>query len=168
MPHVEDEVDRIVTAWRRERPDLDAEPLHVLSRISRIARLLDQARHTAFADQDLDGWEFDVLSALRRAGKPYELSPGALMQQTLVTSGTITNRVDRLTARDFVARRPSPNDRRGVLVRLTPQGLRVVDAAMADLLEHEHTLLAGLSERDRTDLTRALRALLHTVETTGD
>ncbi|TWP38668.1 MarR family winged helix-turn-helix transcriptional regulator [Leekyejoonella antrihumi] len=160
-----DEVDHIVDAWRRERPDLDVAPLQVLSRISRIARLLDQARGQAFSKHHLDGWEFDVLSALRRTSAPYELSPGALMQQTLVTSGTMTNRVDRLAARGFVERRPAPNDRRGVLVRLTDQGRAAVDAAMADLLEHERALLTALPGRDRDGLAAALRTLLSAVET---
>ena len=113
-----DGVDRIVGAWRHERPDLDVTPLAVLSRVSRLARRLDLARGEAFAEQDLEGWEFDVLSALRRTGVPYELSPGQLVAETLVTSGTMTNRVDRLTARGFVERRhrpphgPGPADRR--------------------------------------------------------
>ncbi len=119
-----DDVDVIVSAWRRERPDLDVTPLEVLSRVSRLARRLDLARGSAFAEHLLDGWAFDVLSALRRAGEPYELSPGQLVQQTLVTSGTMTNRVDRLERSGFVERRPDPSDRRGVLVRLTPSGPR--------------------------------------------
>jgi len=89
-----DEVDRLIAAWKRERPDLDLSPFAVLSRISRISRNLDIARRDAFAD--LETWGFDVLAALRRAGDPYQLSPGALMQETLVTSGTMTNRLDRL------------------------------------------------------------------------
>jgi len=136
-----DDVDRIVSAWRRERPDLDVSPLEVLSRVSRLARRLDRARGTAFAEHDLDGWEFDVLSALRRAGTPYELSPGQLVTETLVTSGTMTNRVDRLVTRGYVEREPDPTDRRGVIVRLTPTGMAVVDAALSDLLAHEHDLL---------------------------
>ena len=95
----EDEVDRIVAAWERERPDVDVSPMQVLSRVSRLARHLDHARKTAFATHDLEPWEFDVLSALRRAGHPYELSPGRLVAETLVTSGTMTNRIDRLEAR---------------------------------------------------------------------
>src|SRR5438270_11712156 len=93
-----DEVDRLVAAWRRERPDLDVQPLEVLSRVTRLARHLDRARRTAFAEHGLEPWEFDVLSALRRAGAPYQLSPGQLLTQTLVTSGTMTNRIDRLAA----------------------------------------------------------------------
>jgi DNA-binding MarR family transcriptional regulator len=155
-----DDVDRIVDAWRRERPDLDVSPLHVLSRISRLARLLDLDRAQAFAQHSLEGWEFDVLSALRRAGTPYELSPGQLVRQTLVTSGTMTNRVDRLERRGLVERRPSPTDRRGVIVRLTPAGQRTVDAAMADLLARERTLLRELSGPDRDELAAKLRRLL--------
>ncbi len=155
-----DEVDRIVEAWRRERPDLDVTPLTVLSRISRMARHLDLARAGAFSKHGLEQWEFDVLSALRRAGEPYELSPGVLVTQTLVTSGTMTNRVDRLEARGLVERRPAPADRRGVLVRLTAAGRSAVDAAMADLIEVEHTLLADLGPADRARLADLLRVLV--------
>jgi DNA-binding MarR family transcriptional regulator len=159
-PAPADEVDRIVDAWVRERPDLDVAPLHVLSRVSRLARHLDLARGSAFAKHDLEGWEFDVLSALRRAGEPYELSPGLLVQQTLVTSGTMTNRVDRLERRGLVRRSPDPSDRRGVIVALTGEGRRVVDDAMADLLERERLLLGELPERDQDELADFLRRLL--------
>ena len=155
-----DEVDRIVIAWERERPDLDVAPLRILSRVSRLARHLDLARSAAFAERGLELWEFDVLSALRRSGKPYQLSPGQLVNQTLVTSGTMTNRVDRLAARGFVERSPDPNDRRGVIVGLTDTGREVVDAALAELLDRERDLLARLPERDRTALAALLRALL--------
>ncbi|GGL34939.1 MarR family transcriptional regulator [Phycicoccus endophyticus] len=159
-----DDVDRIVSAWRRERPDLDVTPLAVLSRISRLARRLDLARGRAFAGTGLEGWEFDVLSALRRRGEPHELSPGQLVSETLVTSGTMTNRVDRLAARGFVERHPDPGDRRGVLVRLTPQGRAVVDAAMAQLLADEHELLAELAPDERELLAGLLRRLLRPFE----
>ena len=105
-----DEVDHLVAAWRRERPDLDVTPLEVLSRVSRLARHLDLARREAFTAHDIESWEFDVLAALRRAGDPYELSPGRLLRETLVTSGTMTNRVDRLVARGYVERNPDPDD----------------------------------------------------------
>ncbi len=160
-----DDVDRIVSAWRRERPDLDVSPLEVLSRVSRLARRLDRARGTAFAEHRLDGWEFDVLSALRRAGTPYELSPGQLVSETLVTSGTMTNRVDRLVARDLVERHPAPNDRRGVIVRLTAAGMTVVDAALADLIAHEQALLGELGTTERAELADLLRRLLQPFET---
>ena len=154
-----DEVDRIVAAWRRERPDLDVSPLEVLSRVTRLARHLDLARRAAFAEQGLEPWEFDVLSALRRAGRPYQLTPGQLVTQTLVTSGTMTNRVDRLADRQCVERHPDPSDRRGVLVRLTDAGRDLVDAAMADLLARERDLLAGLSTQEAASLAELLRTL---------
>lgn len=155
-----DEVDKILAAWRRERPDLDVEPLAVLSRVSRLARHLDQARAGSFARHGLEQWEFDVLAALRRAGEPYELSPGVLVTQTLVTSGTMTNRIDRLAARALVERHPAPADRRGVLVRLTETGLARVDAALADLLEVERALLADLDPQRQADLAGLLRILV--------
>jgi DNA-binding MarR family transcriptional regulator len=157
---MEDEVDRIVDAWRRERPDLDPVPLHVFSRISRLARHLELARRSAFASRGLEPWAFDVLSALRRAGDPYELTPGVLMSQTLVSSGTMTNRIDRLAAAGLLERDSDPTDRRVVVVRLTAPGVVAVDAAMADLLAHESQLLAGLGEDERRALTDALRTLM--------
>ncbi|MEY9963030.1 DNA-binding MarR family transcriptional regulator [Streptacidiphilus sp. MAP12-16] len=157
---MEDEVDRLVAAWRRERPDLDVEPLEVLSRISRLARHLDRARRTAFAEHNLEPWEFDVLTALRRAGAPYQLSPGQLLTQTLVTSGTMTNRIDRLAGKGLVQRLPDPGDRRGVLVRLTTAGQDLADAALAGLLAHERALLAELSAAQRGDLAGLLRQLV--------
>jgi DNA-binding MarR family transcriptional regulator len=157
---MEDEVDRLIEAWRRERPDLDVAPMEVLSRVSRLARHLDRARSQAFDTHGLESWEFDVLAALRRAGAPYQLSPGKLLKETLVTSGTMTNRVDRLAARSLVERLPDPTDRRGVLVQLTTTGRDAVDAAMADLLTHERALLGSLSERDQQRIARVLRELV--------
>ena len=157
---MQDEVDRLVAAWRRERPDLDVRPLEVLSRVTRLARHLDRARRIAFADHELETWEFDVLSALRRSGEPYQLSPGMLLTQTLVTSGTMTNRIDRLADKGFVRREPDPSDRRGVLVVLTPEGRDSVDGALSDLLAHENKLLAGLTENQRDTLAMLLRELV--------
>ena len=157
---MQDEVDRLVAAWGRERPDLDVRPLEVLSRVTRLARHLDRARRSAFAAHGLESWEFDVLAALRRAGRPYALSPGRLLDQTLVTSGTMTNRVDRLQDRGLVERLPDLTDRRGVRVRLTPKGRQRVDAAFADLLDRERELLADLSEADQQLLATLLRRLV--------
>ena len=154
-----DEVDRIVDAWSRERTDLDFSPLQVLSRVGRLARHLERARRTAFAASDLELWEFDVLSALRRAGKPYQLSPKALLQQTLVSSGTMTNRIDRLVTRKLVERRTDPNDGRGILVVMTPEGRERVDAAIRTLLAAESELLDRLSAPDQERLSSLLRKL---------
>lgn len=155
-----DDVDLIVQAWLRERPDLDVQPLAVLSRVTRLARHLDHARAEAFQIHALDGWEFDVLAALRRAGDPYTLSPGQLSSQTLVTSGTMTNRVDRLAERGFVRRTPDPSDRRGVRVELTDSGKQTVDGAFIDLLKREHELLESLADTERMELAELLRTLM--------
>jgi len=155
-----DEVDAVVEAWARERPDLDVTPMRVLSRVTRLARHLDRQRALAFSAHDLEPWEFDVLAALRRAGGANRLSPGQLLRETLVTSGTMTNRVDRLAARGLVQRDLHPEDKRGVLVRLTGAGRVAVDAALADLLAAERKLLAGLPEDDQHRLAQALRQLL--------
>ncbi len=154
-----DEVDRIVDAWTRERPDLDFAPLQVLSRVGRLSRHLDRARREAFSRSDLESWEFDVLSALRRAGAPYQLSPKSLLQQTLVSSGTMTNRIDRLVARDLVERRTDPNDGRGILVVMTPKGQTRVDSAISTLLVAESELLSRLPPADRERLAALLRKL---------
>ncbi|WP_281284274.1 MarR family winged helix-turn-helix transcriptional regulator [Nocardioides litoris] len=155
-----DEVDDLVEAWARERADLDLDPVAVFSRISRLSRHLDLARREAFSAHGIESWEFDVLAALRRAGAPYELSPGRLLRETLVTSGTMTNRVDRLAGRGLVERYPDPEDRRGVIVRLTPEGGATVDGAFEALLDAERDLLAGLPARDQARLAVLLRALL--------
>jgi DNA-binding MarR family transcriptional regulator len=147
-----DEVDRIVDAWSRERPDLDFTPLHVLSRVGRLSRHLDRARRAAFAASDLEPWEFDVLSA-------YQLSPKSLLQQTLVSSGTMTNRIDRLVERRLVERRTDPHDGRGVLVTMTSTGQERVDRAISRLLDEESTLLEGLSKNDEERLAGLLRKL---------
>ena len=154
-----DEVDRLVAAWRRERPDLDVTPMEVLSRVSRLARHLDRARSNAFASHHLEASEFDVLSALRRSGKPYQLSPGQLLHETMVTSGTMTNRVDRLTAKGLVDRRPDPDDRRGVQVRLSDAGRVAVDGALDALLASEKRILKDLSDKQANGLASSLRIL---------
>lgn len=155
-----DEVDRIVEAWQRERADLDLAPVEVFSRLSRLSRRLDHARREAFAADGIETWEFDVLAALRRTGRPYQLSPGALIRDTLVTSGTITNRVDRLAERGYVVRSPDPADRRGVLVGLTTPGKRVVDAAFEGLLTRERHLLAELGDGEADQLAALLKSLM--------
>jgi DNA-binding MarR family transcriptional regulator len=157
---MQDEVDQIVAAWLRERADLDVAPLHVLSRIGRLAAVLDQRRSDAFVEHGLQGHEFDVLSVLRRSGVPFELTAGELAALTHVTSGTMTSRLDRLEARSFVSRHADPADGRLVRVRLTKLGRERVDAAFEALLESERELLATLGPARRDELADALRALL--------
>lgn len=133
--------------------------MEILSRVSRLARQLDLARKSSFSDYGIEGWAFDVLSALRRSGEPYQLSPSTLLQETLVTSGTMTNRIDRLVTAGWVERLPDPGDRRGVLVRLTVDGRATVDSALADLLVKEREILSDLTPAGRRKLASLLRQL---------
>lgn len=161
---MQDEVDAIVRAWRRERPDVDSEPLQVMSRISRLAGVLTERRAEAFAEHGLQAHEFDVLSALRRAGAPFELTAGELSAITHVTSGTMTSRLDRLSARTLVSRRADPRDGRLVRVRLTHRGREQVDAAFVALLRSERELLARVPAAQRRALADGLRELLLATE----
>lgn len=161
-----DETDELLDAWQRERPDLDVAPLAVLSRVTRLARHLDRERRAAFAEHGLETYEFDVLTALRRAGPPYELTPGQLVRETLVGSGTMTNRLDRLETRGLIDRRPDPEDGRARRIRLSDQGRDRADAAIAALLERERRLLGGLSEHSRDTLAALLRGVLSHFEAT--
>lgn len=160
-----DEVARIVEAWTNERPDLDPTPMFVLSRVTRLAKHLDRARRAAFADHGLETWEFDVLSSLRRAGEPYVLTPGDLIAEHLVTSGTMTNRIDRLQAKGLVTRSSALEDRRIVQVKLTEEGKTKVDTALASLLDSERRILAPLSSGEHEKLADLLTVLLAPFET---
>jgi DNA-binding MarR family transcriptional regulator len=157
---MEDEVDRLVTGWRQVRPDVDVSPLEVLSRVSRLARHLDRQRAIVFARHDLETWTFDVLSALRRSSPPHQLSPGQLLAQTLVTSGTMTNRIDHLEQRGLVRRRPDPADARSVRVQLSAAGRRRVDSALQDLLTREDAILGTLDGSERSALAGLLRRVV--------
>ena len=160
MIGVDDEVDEIVEAWARERPDLDVEPLQILSRISRLADVLDERRAAAFVEHGLQAHEFDVLAALRRSADPFEMTAGELCAATYVTSGTMTSRLDRLVGRKLVIRRPDDDDGRLVRVRLTAAGRRRVDGAMTALLESERELIGTLTAAKRDRLAATLRELL--------
>jgi DNA-binding MarR family transcriptional regulator len=157
---VKDEVDSIVAGWRRALPEVDVSPLEVLSRVTRLAKHLDRRRSTVFARHNLETWTFDVLAALRRAGPPFQLSPGELLTATLVTSGTMTNRINLLEARGFVVRKPDSVDARIVRVRLTTLGRHRVDAALKDLVEQENLILAALGTTERGELAGLLRRIL--------
>jgi DNA-binding MarR family transcriptional regulator len=159
-----DSVEELLDAWKRERPDVDVAPLAVFSRLSRIAAHISRARAAAFASEDLEEWGFDVLAALRRGGPPYRLSPGALVRETLVSSATMSHRLDRLETAGLVLRSPDPDDGRGVAVTLTTAGRETVDRALDLLAAAEAALLGSLSQRDRGALTGALRRLLADVE----
>ncbi len=159
-----DEVDGIIAAWQRERPDLDVAPLQVMSRLDRLAGVLGERRGAIFARHGLRRHEFDVLAALRRSGEPFRLTAGELALRTYVTSGTMTSRLDGLTTRGLVRRAPDTVDGRLVRVALTPSGREIVDAAFGELLEAERDLLAPLPPDTLAPLAATLRALLARAE----
>jgi len=155
-----DLVDEILDQWGRERPDLDSGPMAVFGRLSRVDRASNAAIEARLGEHGLNRGEFDVLATLRRSGESYTLAPTALARWMMLSSAAMTNRVDRLEAAGLVERRPDPGDRRGVLVALTPDGKRVVDAAVADHVENERRLLEPLSVEEQQMLNALLRKLL--------
>lgn len=160
MPQPPDAVDRITAQWRHERPDLDPAPMGVIGRISRIAALVQRELEPVFAEHDLTGADFDVLATLRRSGAPYRLTPGELSRSTMVTSGGMTKRLDRLESTGMIRREPDPRDRRGKLIALTPRGRDLVDHAVEAHLDNEERLLAALPGAKRRELAALLRQLL--------
>jgi DNA-binding MarR family transcriptional regulator len=163
----QDAVDRIVAQWARERPDLDTGPMAVIGRLHRLGGLLEGELRTVFASVGLGNGDFDVLASLRRAGAPYRLSPGALSDNTLVTSGAVTKRVDRLEQRGLVKRSVSAADGRGREIELTPEGKELTDAVVVDHWANEDRLLAALDPTEREQLVGLLRKLLLSVEGPG-
>jgi Transcriptional regulators len=160
-----DAVDLVLAQWRRERPDVDAWPMGIVGRISRLSRLLDVRLKEFFAEHGLERWEFDVLATLRRSGPPYELTAGALNRAAMITSGAITNRIDRMAKRGLVERVPDQEDRRSVRVRLTERGWEMIEELVGPHTENEALLLAALGRASVTGLAGTLRDLL---ESLGD
>lgn len=155
-----DSVDRVLEQWAAERPGLDASPMGVVGRVQRASRLLDRGIGDRLAAHGLQLWEFDILATLLRSGPPYRLSAGALVGASMVTSGAITNRIDRLVARGLVDRETDPDNRRSVRITLTDAGRELVDAALTDHVANETDLLSGLTEKEQTQLADLLRKLL--------
>ena len=156
---VPDHVDDILEQWARERPDLDASPMGIIGRISRLSRVHERAIAETFSKFDLGPDEFDVLATLRRSGPPYELNPKHLRQAMMITSATMTHRLDKLEQRGLVSRSNDPSDRRGIIVRLTGDGKGLVDMALEAHLETEARLVTHLSRQDQTALAHLLRKL---------
>lgn len=162
-----DHVDKVLAQWRQERPDLDTGPMGIMGRLKRLQNALAAGLEVEFAAHGLNAASFDVLATLRRAGPPHALSPSALIDWTMVTSGTMTNRLDRLEAAGLIARRRNPDDGRGQVVALTDKGLALIDRAVAAHVANQHRLIAGLPPETRDQLDAALRAWLALLETPG-
>lgn len=157
--HERDDVDRILEQWAEARPDLNLSPLGVFSRLTRISKKLDKIRAQAIGKSGLTAWEFDVLTVLRRSGEPYELSTKTLVRETMVSSGTMTNRIDRMIEHGVVRRLNDPKDGRGVLVQMTASGLTLVDVAITRIADAEQLLLRDLTPNEQSKLSQLLRQL---------
>ena len=159
-----DPVDQILAQWAQERPDLDVSPMGLIGRTTRLANYLRKAIGETFAEFGLQPGEFDVLATLRRSGAPYQLSPTDLFKSMMVSSGTMTNRIDRLEAAGLVERIPDNRDRRGTLIQLTNKGFELIEAAVTAHVANEHRILHPLNETEKKDLSKLLRKLLLTFE----
>jgi DNA-binding MarR family transcriptional regulator len=155
-----DHVDGVLRQWGAERPDLDASPMGIIGRIQRASRRLERGLAENFARFDLQLWEFDILGTLRRSGPPYRLTAGALSASSMVTSGAITNRVDRLVDRGLVTRETDPNNRRSVVITLSQAGWDLIENVLGHHVTHEEKLLASLSADEQERLATLLRTLL--------
>ena len=155
-----DHVDRILAQWNRERPALDVGPMGLLGRLARLRTHLAREIEKTLAAHGLNAASFDVLATLRRSGPPHRLSPGDLIATTMVSSGTMTNRLDQLEKAGLIERLDNPEDRRGVIIALTPKGFSVVDEAVTAHVENQHRLLGALSAEERAALDGLLRVFL--------
>ncbi len=159
-----DPVDAILAQWQRERPDLDVSPMGVIGRMGRLTKHLERAIQEIFSGFDLTMGEFDVLAALRRSGQPYQLTPTELFNTLMVSSGTMTHRIDCLEQAELVRRIPDPRDRRGILIELTDQGFNVIEQAVEAHVANEHRVLSSLESSEREALAQLLRKLLVSFE----
>ncbi len=156
-----DKIDYIFEQWRQESPQLDISPLGIVGRVLRIARLLEKHRETVLAEYGLSVWSFDVVTTLRRQGKPYQLKPTDLYSLLMLSSGATTNRIDRLEQDGIVMRLRDPDDRRSVIVQLTPKGIQLADLVIPILLKSEQDLLSQFANPDeREPFIAMLRRLL--------
>lgn len=160
----EDAIDRVERAWLRERPDIDVSSVGIISRIWRVARHLERERKHRLAELGTDRVTLDVLAMLRRSGPPYRRTAGELTHASLITSGGVSQRLDKLERAGLVRRHIHAGDRRRIDVELTPEGMALADAVLADLMEHESGLLDELTEGEKDDLRRTLKRLLSRFE----
>ena len=158
---MEDSVDRIIAQWAHARPDVDVTPMGVVGRLSRLTRLFERQLQAVFDQHGLHSGEFDILATLRRADLDASgLTAGELASSTMVTSGATTNRLDRLVAKGLVTRDADPRSRRTIRVALTPEGRKLIDAALEDHVSGEASLLAAITSDQRMQLETLLRELL--------
>lgn len=155
-----DRVDKILAQWGRERPDLNTIPMGLIGRLRRVSQHMIREMEKTFAAHGLSDGSFDVLATLRRSGPPYALSPGDLLATMMITSGTMTNRIDQLEKAGFVKRTHNPDDGRSVIISLTEKGFAVIDAAVTAHVQTQARLTSVLSKKDNAALNDLLRKYL--------
>lgn len=159
-----DPVDAILAQWQKERPDLDVSAMGIVGRIGRLTKHLDRSLQEVFSEFGLQAGEFDVLATLRCSGAPYQLTPTTLFNTLMISSGTMTHRIDRLEQADLVQRIPDPSDRRGTLIQLTDRGFTLIEKAVEAHVANMNHLLSGLEEAESKALAQLLRQLLISFE----
>jgi DNA-binding MarR family transcriptional regulator len=157
---IKDIIDDLQNEWSVQRPDLNHEPMGVVLRIQTLAKILGNQTAARLQEFDLQWWQYDVLSTLRRQGKPFIMAATELAASTMLTSGAMTNRIDRLEEDKLVRRIKDENDGRRVLVQLTNKGLNLVEAATEARFETASCALESLSGAERESLNRLLRLVL--------
>jgi len=155
-----DRVDKIIRQWHQERPDLDMASMEVIGRIKQLSQYLLREMEKTFSVYGLNAASFDALATLRRSGEPYELSPSDLMDSTMVTSGTMTNRIDQLVKNGLVERLPNPKDARGFIISLTNEGHDLIDLVLNKHVKTQTKLTEVLTKEDKDSLNLILRKFL--------
>ncbi|WP_311753361.1 MarR family transcriptional regulator [Proteus columbae] len=159
-----DRIDKITKQWQRERPDLDISPMGLIGRLGNVTLHLSREMEKVFSQFGLNTSSFDVLATLRRSGEPYTLSPGEMLSTLMVTSGTMTNRIDQLEKAGWVIRKVNPEDGRGFLVSLTPEGLELINQVIEAHTENQKRLVSGLSQQEQQTLNQLLKIFLNSLE----
>lgn len=154
------DMDEIKAQWAQQRPDLDTEPMELIGRLIRLSAHLSQEMGETFARHGLSAASFDVLATLLRSGPPHALSPNQLLATMMVTSGTMTNRIDQLEKESLVSRVQNPKDKRSVLVKLTEKGRQSIDGAVTDHVDTQTRLVSVIDEHQRDDLNALLKFYL--------
>ncbi|WP_045373882.1 MarR family winged helix-turn-helix transcriptional regulator [Vibrio campbellii] len=155
-----DAIDKVVSQWAKEKPELDTEPMAIMGRLMRIAKHMENHVAELHKRYDLKMGEFDVLATLRRSGKPYRLTPSELISSMMLTSGAMTNRLDKLEKKGLIAREHSKEDRRSVTVELTTKGFELIDSLIEQHLQAQHELMGSLSSAEKGQVNQALKLLL--------
>ncbi|WP_341665032.1 MarR family transcriptional regulator [Vibrio sp.] len=159
-----DAIDRLVEQWAREKPELDTEPMAIMGRLLRVAKYMENEVAQLHKQYDLTLGEFDVLATLRRSGEPFQLTPSELIDSMMLTSGAMTNRLDKLTSKGLIIRQNNQSDRRSLPVQLTKQGVLLIDRVVEEHVVIQRQLVKGLSQEQKKQISLNLKCLMYELE----